>query len=103
MDTDGNVIQSLESDTIVDTASPVISAGVSKKLKQTDIELELERQIKKQLPIEEKPIDIKIITPDDAPPYIRGGGGGGGNNNRTMPGRFNDGQVDGPLVQDYQK
>jgi hypothetical protein len=29
--------------------------------------------------------------------------GGGGNNNQTMPGRFNHGQVDGPLVQDYQK
>ena len=104
MDTVGKIIQSLESDIIVDTTSPVISAGVSKKLIQTDIELELERQIKKQLPIEETPIDIKIITPDDAPPYIRGGGGGGSrNNNRTMPGRLNDGQVDGPLVQDYQK
>ena len=85
MDEVGKVIQSLESDTIVDTTSPVLSVGTSKKLTQTDVELELEKQIKIELP--EDPIDIKIITPDDEPDYIpppdsggggTGGGGGGG-------------------------
>ena len=87
MDTVGNVLQSLESDTIVDTASPVVKAGESKKLTQTDIELELEKEIKKELPIEEDPIDIKIITPDGEPDYIPpagGGGGGGGGNDRSI-------------------
>jgi hypothetical protein len=85
MDTVGNVLQSLESDTLVDTASPVVNVGESKTLTQTDIQLELEKQIKIELP-EEEPIDIKIITPDDEPDYIpppdsgggTGGGGGGG-------------------------
>jgi hypothetical protein len=85
MDEVGKVIQSLESNTIVDTTSPVLSVGTSKKLTQTDVELELEKQIKIELP--EDPIDIKIITPDDEPDYIpppdsggggTGGGGGGG-------------------------
>ena len=90
MDTVGNVLQSLESDTIVDTASPVVKAGESKKLTQTDIELELEKEIKKELPIEEDPIDIKIITPDGEPDYIPpaggggGGSGGGGGNDRSL-------------------
>ena len=90
MDTVGNVLQSLESDTIVDTASPVVKAGESKKLTQTDVELELEKEIKKELPIEEDPIDIKIITPDGEPDYIPpaggggGGSGGGGGNDRSL-------------------
>ena len=50
MDTVGNVLQSLESDTLVDTASPVVTAGESKKLTQTDVQLELEKEIKKELP-----------------------------------------------------
>ena len=82
MDEVGKVIQSLESDTIVDTTSPILSVGTSKKLTQTDVELELEKEIKKQLPIEEDPIDVKIITPDGEPDYIpppnSGGGGGRG-------------------------
>jgi len=81
MDEVGKVIQSLESDTIVDTTSPVLSVGTSKKLTQTDVELELEKEIKKELPIEKDPIDVKIITPDDEPDYIpspNSGGGGGG-------------------------
>jgi hypothetical protein len=77
MDEVGNVLQSLESDTLVDTTSPVVNVGESKTLTQTDIQLELEKQIKIELP-EEEPIDIKIITPDDEPPYTGGGGGGGG-------------------------
>ena len=48
MDEVGKVIQSLESDTIVDTTSPVLSVGTSKKLTQTDVELELEKEIKKE-------------------------------------------------------
>jgi hypothetical protein len=88
MDTVGNVLQSLESDTLVDTASPVVTAGESKKLTQTDVQLELEKEIKKELP-EEEPIDIKIITPDGEPDYIPppdsggGGGGRGGGGNDT--------------------
>ena len=78
MDEVGKVMQSLESNTTIDTSSPVINEGVSKQLKQTDIELELEKQIKIELPEEEK--DIEIVTPDDEPDYIppSGGGGGGG-------------------------
>ena len=95
MDTVGNVLQSLESDTIVDTASPVVTAGESKKLTQTDVELELEKQIKIELP--EDPIDIKIITPDDEPDYIppAGGGGSGGGGGGFVEDGYdgNDGRV----------
>jgi hypothetical protein len=79
MDEVGKVLQSLESNTTIDTSSPVVNVGESKTLTQTDIQLELEKQIKIELP-EEEPIDIKIITPDDEPDYIpppSGGGGGG--------------------------
>ena len=91
MDTVGNVLQSLESNTIIDTSSPVINEGVSKQLTQTDIELELEKQIKIELP--EDPIDIKIITPDDEPDYIppAGGGGSGGGSGGGGGGFVEDG------------
>jgi hypothetical protein len=75
MDEVGKVLQSLESNTTIDTSSPVINEGVSKQLTQTDIELELEKQIKKELPEEEK--DIEIVTPDGEPDYIPPAGGGG--------------------------
>ena len=81
MDEVGKAIQSLESNTTVDTVSPVINVGVSKKLTQTNVELELDEQIKKELPIEEQPVNVKIITPDGEPDYIPidvGGYGGGG-------------------------
>jgi len=48
-------------------------------------------------------------TPPYSPPNNSGGGGGGGRGgggreyNPTMPGGFNNGQVDKPLYQDYQK
>jgi hypothetical protein len=73
----GNVLQKLESSTIVDTASPIIKVAQVKKLVQTDIELELEKKIKKQIP---EP-DVIVVAPKEEPPYIPpsyGGGGGGG-------------------------
>ena len=71
----------------------------------------LEGTIKPEVLLEkEKPIpDDKNPEPTPEPkkptpePTTGGGGGGGGNNNPTMPGRLNNEQVDGPLVQDYQK
>ena len=42
----GNVLQKLESATIVDTSSPIIKVAQVKKLVQTDVELELEKKIK---------------------------------------------------------
>jgi hypothetical protein len=73
----GNVLQKLESEIIIDTASPVIKVAQLKKLIQTDIELELENKIKKEIP---EP-DVVIVAPIEEPPYnppSYGGGGGGG-------------------------
>jgi hypothetical protein len=72
-----NVLQKLESSTIVDTSSPIIKTAVVKKLIQTDVELELDKKIKKEI---QEP-DVIIITPKEEPPYnppSYGGGGGGG-------------------------
>jgi hypothetical protein len=73
----GNVLQKLESEIIIDTASPVIKVAVVRKLVQTDVELELEKKIKKEIP---EP-DVVIVAPIEEPPYnppSYGGGGGGG-------------------------
>ena len=86
----GNVLQKLESATLIDTASPIIKVAETKKLVQTDIELELEKKIKKQIP---EP-DVKIVAPKEEPPYnppsrgggYSGGGGGGGSYRSTMDG-----------------
>lgn len=72
----GNVLQKLESSTIIDTASPTIKVAQVKKLIQTDVELELEKKIKKQIP---EP-DVVVVAPKEEPPYnppSRGGGGRG--------------------------
>ena len=73
----GNVLQKLESATIIDTSSPIIKTAVVRKLIQTDVELELEKKIKKEI---QEP-DVIIIAPKEEPPYnppSYGGGGGGG-------------------------
>jgi hypothetical protein len=93
MDEVGKVLQSLESNTTIDTSSPVINEGVSKQLTQTDIELELEKQIKKELPEEEK--DIEIVTPDGEPDYIPPAGGGSGGTGGGGGGGFLDDGYDG--------
>jgi hypothetical protein len=61
-------------------------------------------------PIEKKKEDVIISQPTPEPvivieptPIYGGVTAGGGGNNRTLPGRLNDGQVDGPLVQDVFK
>ena len=57
--------------------STLIKVAQVKKLIQTDIELELEKKIKKQIP---EP-NVPIVAPKEEPPYIPpsyGGGGGGG-------------------------
>jgi hypothetical protein len=99
MDEVGNVIQSLESNTTIDTSSPVVNVGESKTLTQTDIELELEKQIKIELP-EEEPIDIKIVTPDDEPDYIPPAGGGGGYGGGGPIGNPEDGGLGRPNLGD---
>ena len=90
----GNVLQKLESSTIVDTTSPIIKVAQVKKLVQTDIELELEKKIKKEIP---EP-NVPIIAPKEEPPYVppstgggySGGGGGGGSYRDAVDGsRFN--------------
>lgn len=92
----GNVLQKLESSTIVDTASPVIKVAQVKKLVQTDVELELEKKIKKQIP---EP-DVIVVAPKEEPRYnpptYRGGGGGGPyrdnmEDTRGQTGQFNPG------------
>jgi hypothetical protein len=90
----GQILQRLEVNTIVDTSSPILNVQQIKKPTQTDVQLELEEKIKKELPIDVEPIKIKVVTPDGEPDYVKpnptqygsvgdsgtsgpGGGGGG--------------------------
>lgn len=80
----GQILQRLEVNTIVDTSSPVLNVQQLKKPTQTDVQLEFEEKIKKELPVDVEPIKIKVITADDEPNYIKptpptyGGVSGGG-------------------------
>ena len=100
----GNVLQKLESNIIVDTASPTLKLAQVKTLVQTDIELELERKIKKLIPEPNVPIVAPIEEPPYTPPSIGGGysgGGGGGSyrdaveDTRGQTGQFNPGLAGG--------
>ena len=104
----GKVLQRLESNTTIDSTSPVIKKAQIINPILTSKDLKLEEEIKKQLPVEPPPIDniktkpmpepapIEIVTPIEEPPYeppiykkpidvdylgtpSSGGGGGGGN------------------------
>lgn len=83
----GNVLQKLESATIIDTSSPTIRVAETKKLIQTDIELELEKKIKKQIP---EP-DVVIVAPREEPKYTGGGGYSGGGSSNDYGGYRNNG------------
>ena len=89
----GKVLQRLDSNTKIDTTSPVLKSAEIIKPILTSKELKLQEEIKKQIPppppqevikivpIEAEPI---IVTPVEEPPYVpptppsSGGGGGGG-------------------------
>lgn len=114
------VLQRLESDTIIDTKPPVVNKAQIVKPKVTNREIKLEKDIKKQLPIEvikDQP-PIKVVTPIDEPPYVEpeppvvketpitkepetggsiggggGGRGGGGYIERDLGGGFGKEQV----------
>lgn len=111
----GQILQRLEINTIVDTSSPVLNVQQIKSLKQTDVQLELEDKIKKELPIDIPEKEIKIVTPDGDADFIPswqtdvlykggyngtsgpGGGGGGrefGQLNNYDNGIQNYGRVD---------
>jgi hypothetical protein len=90
----GKVLQRIESNTKIDTTSPVIKKAEIIKPILSSKELKLEEEIKKQIPDPTPPKDIKIlpepapieiVTPREEPPYVpptppsSGGGGGGGN------------------------
>jgi hypothetical protein len=100
----GKVLQRLESNTKVDTTSPVIKKAQIINPILTSKDLKLEEEIKKQipdppfdvsLPLPDPPAPIEIVTPIEEPPYVpptpaitdeiiqtgevgSGGGGGGG-------------------------
>jgi hypothetical protein len=102
----GNVLQKLESEVVIDTASPIIKVAEVKKLVQTDIELELEKKIKKEI---EEP-DVIVVTPKEEPPYVppaipveeppytRGGGGGG--RSSYQPINYDSGLYNGRNIAD---
>jgi hypothetical protein len=77
LDEVGNVLQKLESEIIIDTASPVIKVAKLQKLIQTDIELELDKKIKKLIPEPDVIVVAPIEEPKYVPPAISIGGGGG--------------------------
>jgi hypothetical protein len=97
----GNVLQRLDAAIIIDTTPPVLKLAETKKLIQTDVELELEAKIKKQIP---EP-NVPIVAPVEEPPYTGGGGysggGGGGSyrdnmeDTRGQTGQFNPGLAGG--------
>jgi hypothetical protein len=89
----GKVLQRIDSDTTIDTTSPILQKAELIKPILTSKELKLEEEIKKQIPtppppenikIEPSPAPIEIVTPIEEPPYVppappsTGGGGGGG-------------------------
>jgi hypothetical protein len=90
IDAVGKVLQRIESNTIIDTTSPVIRKAEIINPILTSKELKLEEEIKKQIPdppfdvsrpVPDPPPPIEIVTPIDEPPYsppYTGGGGGGG-------------------------
>jgi hypothetical protein len=90
IDAVGKVFQRIESNTIIDTTSPVIRKAEIINPILTSKELKLEEEIKKQIPdppfdvsrpVPDPPPPIEIVTPIDEPPYdppYTGGGGGGG-------------------------
>jgi hypothetical protein len=55
------------------------------------------------VPVITKPMPEPVIQPVEPIIIQKPPSSGGGNNNPTMPGRLNNSQVDGPIVQDYQK
>jgi len=90
LDEVGSVLQRLEVNTSIDTSSPVIQKQQLIKPIQTNVQLELEKQIKKELPgmgdviatpVEKTP-PIAVITPIGEPDYVNptppsySGGGG---------------------------
>jgi hypothetical protein len=112
----GMVLQRLESNIIVDTTSPVIQKQQLIKPIQTNLQLELEKQIKKQLPVlddvvigtpVEKTPPIAVITPIGEPDYIQPvyGGGGGGNSREVYDGiNYDSGILDnGRKNRDMQR
>jgi hypothetical protein len=96
MDEVGMILQRLEEHTLVDTTNPIVKFAEIIKPVQTEKQLKLEEEIRKELPVEKEPIKIIIVTPDAEPDYIPpppeqpvysggysgtsgpGGGGGGG-------------------------
>jgi hypothetical protein len=91
MDEVGTILQRLEENTLVDTTTPIVKFAEIIKPVQTEKQLKLEEEIRKELPVEKEPIKIVIVTPDAEPDYIpppppeppvysggySGGGGGG--------------------------
>ena len=103
MDIVGQVLQRKQSDILIDTSDPVITKAEQKKVNQTNAQLELQKQIEIELPKEIKPAPDVIITPVKETPPSYSGGGGGGSYYKTMPGRLNNNQFDGPILQqNYQ-
>jgi len=71
LDEVGVVLQRLQSNTVIDTSNPVVTAARLIKPKQTNADLKLQEEIRKQIP--EMPIDPLppiIVTPIDIPDYI---------------------------------
>jgi hypothetical protein len=102
----GNVLQKLESATTIDTSSPIIKTAIVRKLVQTDVELELEKKIKKEI---QEP-DVIVVTPKEEPPYVppaisveeppytRGDGGGG--RSSYQPINYDSGLYNGRNITD---
>jgi hypothetical protein len=67
LDEVGMVLQRLENHTLIDTIPPVVKAAKIVKAFQTDKELKLDEEIKKQLPADP---DVIVVTPKEDPPYI---------------------------------
>ena len=113
MDIVGQVLQRKQSDILIDTLDPVITKAQRTKVNQTNAQLELQKQIKIELPKENNPAPIEIITPVDpnannsggyyTPGGQSGSDGGGVYNDPAMTGRFNNNQIGGQLLQDYYK
>ena len=74
LDIVGQVLQRKKSDTIIDNKNPIIKKVEKIKVNQTNAELELEKQIKKESPIPTPISDVINLKQNGG-----GGNGGGGN------------------------
>jgi hypothetical protein len=102
LDEVGQILQKLESNTIIDTSSPVLQTAVIQKPFQSETDINFNNEIIKITDPIQTPVVIAV--PDDFPykiptptPRTGGGGNNGGTHNTIARGEFNYGQMNNTM------